>query len=209
MRSALPTLPPDQPGELQGVDAAVVGGIVGLDGIEPDEVHAAVVEGVVVGAQVVVVHAAVVERMRGGHAGAAGDDAEEVVVAGHGVVWCAQLHFPHEQLEVTAGTRLLLARRVANQVAGQQREGRVDGIGDGDEPTGPTDNAGIDVRVGGVDEAERSRLPSAGRRPNQTTFPGLTGCTDDVAHSQARDVKILNFNHDAGPLGRPAGVSRE
>ena len=46
-----------EPRQLQAVDVAVVVLVVDVDGVQPDEVHAAARERVVVGSEVVVVHA--------------------------------------------------------------------------------------------------------------------------------------------------------
>ena len=72
-----------EPRKLQAIHATEVRRIIRLHRVEPDEVHAAVVERVILGAEVVSVHATVVERMRFGHVRPALDDAEMIMVARH------------------------------------------------------------------------------------------------------------------------------
>src|SRR5260370_3692514 len=75
----------DEPLELRGVDAALVGSVGGdADGVEDDEVVALVVEGVEELAEAVFEELLAVEGVGGGHA-AGGVDAENVEVAEGGV----------------------------------------------------------------------------------------------------------------------------
>jgi hypothetical protein len=71
----------------------------------------------------------------------------------------AQLHFGEEQLEVAAGARLLLARRVPDEITGQHRQRDIERIRERPEPPNASHDAGVDVGVGRVNETERPRLP--------------------------------------------------
>ena len=161
-----------EPGELQAVDVAVVVLVVDVDRVQPDEVHAAARERVVVGPEVMVVHPPAIERMRRAHVRGVALDAEVLMVARHGEHRRAKRRrLAHEQIVVARRLGLADAERVAHEIAGDEQQVRVDRVDERAKPLRARHRRGRDVRVRRVDERELGRSWSARASGNASGAP--------------------------------------
>ena len=178
-----------QPFHLHAVDVAVVRRVVRGDGIEPDEVDAAIGERVVIGTEVLAIHAAVVERIRGIGMRPRADDPVVIMIARYRPHGRAKgLCFCRVQIEVRPRIRFGLAHGVAYEIAAHQDERRAERVRHSTKAAKAIDVLRGDVRVGRMHEGERPGLRLAhqpeinGRGRRRRRSPERAAGTKPVGH---------------------------
>lgn len=201
---------PAQPLDLGAVHVAVVPKVIDIHRVEPHEVDPAVIERVVVGPEVAVVHPPPVERVLRGHQREVPLDPEDLVVARHGPHRGREfLPLALEQIVVTGGFGFTDPERVPHQVAGDDHEGRRDRVHDGAEPPGPGQAGRADVGIGSVDEYE---IRWRHRRRQGKHEPALGGSRIRLAPERAHRAVPVGDAHEQHPraqrMGNPEGAVR-